>query len=99
MSATIRLAADGRPLAGTREYGSAVRARLEEALRTADAVTLDLAGVEDMTPSFADECFGRLSEQMGADVTLAKVSLVNAERHRSLISAVIRRRLHAAAAH
>gem|GEM_PF-5785033 len=47
-----------------------------------------------MTPSFADECFGKLVERMGRDAFKEKVRLIGAaETIRILINTVMARRL------
>jgi len=51
-----------------------------------------------MTPSFADETFGRLSEALRADVTAGRVRVINGEKFSSLITAVVRIRLQRALA-
>lgn len=66
---------------------------IQEALRDSDNVVVDLQGIEDMTPSFADECFGKLSEAAGRDITAGSVQIENGAAFMSLISAVIRVRL------
>ncbi len=48
-----------------RETGLAIRAELALLLVDGATVEVDLDGVEDMTPSVADECFGKLAERMG----------------------------------
>lgn len=97
MTRTIR-PADRKTFAGSRDFGIEVRTRIEESLRDGHSVVVDLAGIEDMTPSFADECFGKLSEELGTDVTEGRISVTNGEQFRSLISAVTRVRLQRRAA-
>jgi hypothetical protein len=41
-----------------------VRSTLEGALRNSHRLVIDGAGVETMSPSFADECFGRLTAEL-----------------------------------
>ena len=91
--------ADTKPFAGSRDFGILIRKQIEHALGEGEQVVLDLAGVEDMTPSFADECLGRLSEERREDVTEHTVRVVSGEKFRPLISAVIRIRLQRALAH
>jgi hypothetical protein len=45
---------------GTRILGSKVRSQIESALSDNQFVTFDLTGVDTMSHSFADECFGKL---------------------------------------
>ncbi len=94
---TIR-PADRKSFAGSRDFGIEIRTRIQEALNEGRRVELDLSGVEDMTPSFADECFGKLSEELGSDVTERSVRVVNGDQFRQLISAVTRIRLQRALA-
>jgi len=48
-----------------RETGLAVRAELATMLAIGGIVEVDLDGVEDITPSVADECFGKLAVRLG----------------------------------
>ena len=52
----------------TREMGLAVRADLATRLLRFEKVIVDLDGVADLTPSVADEAFGKLAEGLGHDV-------------------------------
>ena len=84
--------ADEKTFAGTRDFGIAIRARIAERLGEGERAIVHLKGVEDMTPSFADECFGKLSEQHSQDIR-ELIELRNAEPFRQLIDAVVRMRL------
>lgn len=84
--------ADRKAFAGSRDFGIQVRQLIKDGLAHG-VVHVDLGGLEDMTPSFADECFGKLSEERNEDVTEGAVVLENGDRFRSLISAVTRIRL------
>jgi STAS-like domain of unknown function (DUF4325) len=88
--------AERKQFAGSRDFGIEIRTRIQEAFDEGRRVVLDLTGIEDMTPSFADECFGKLSEQLGEDVTERGVRIVNGDQFRSLINAVTRIRLQRA---
>lgn len=44
-----------------RDQGASMRAQIENLRFAADVVCVDLDGVEMMTPSFADEAFGRIA--------------------------------------
>ena len=55
------------PQLSTRENGRAARNFILDAIRVADVVEVDLSGIL-VTPSFADECFGRIAEEFGRDV-------------------------------
>lgn len=48
-----------------RETGLAIRAELATLLVDGTLVEVDLDGVDDITPSVADECFGKLAVRMG----------------------------------
>lgn len=90
--------AERKSFAGSRDFGIAIKAVIKDALDEGKQVTVDLAGIEDMTPSFADECFGKLSEEFGEDVTERHIHVINGEQFRPLISAVTRIRLQRSAA-
>lgn len=49
----------------TRELGIAIRADIATILSSGSKVKISLEGIEDITPSVADECFGKLAESMG----------------------------------
>lgn len=57
---TIHLADELGPDISGRSRGEAVRASVEAGV---DEVVFDCAGVESMSPSFADEVFGKLAAQ------------------------------------
>ncbi len=90
--------AERKSFAGSRDFGIEIKTLIKEALEEGKRVTVDLSGVEDMTPSFADECFGKLSEEMREDVTERGVRVINGDQFKSLINAVIRIRLQRALA-
>jgi hypothetical protein len=48
-----------------RETGLAIRAELATLLVDGTVVEVDLDGVDDITPSVADECFGKLAARLG----------------------------------
>lgn len=52
----------GNALVG-RTHGELVRERIEQALESGETVVVDFDGVEFMSPSFADEVFGKLPEE------------------------------------
>lgn len=45
---------------GTRVLGQKLRLEIEESLRNGDFITFDFKGVNMVSHSFADECFGKL---------------------------------------
>lgn len=81
----------------TRAQGARVRERLVKshtALREGERLSIDLSGVKTMTPSFADECLGKLAERLGAEIFRATVTLIGANNIiRVLINSVLSHRL------
>jgi hypothetical protein len=67
---TIHLGESGPDLSG-RALGESIRGSIDPG---APSVVFDCADVESMSPSFADEVFGKLSEQPGHP----SVQIVNA---------------------
>lgn len=84
----------------TRAQGEKIRARIEElldGLPAGDRVVVDLSDVQVMTPSFADECLGKLAERLGAAKFREAIRLTGAdETNRTLVNAVLSERLSAA---
>lgn len=56
----IRLAEELGPFPAGRPIGEELRARIEHELRNGDKVVIDFAGIEAVSPSFADELFAKL---------------------------------------
>ncbi len=83
----------------TRAQGEKVRARIEElldGLPVGDRVVVDLSDIQVMTPSFADECLGKLGERLGAARFRQVIKLTGAdETNRTLVNAVLSERLSA----
>ncbi len=66
----------------TRRQGELVRERLVKELKSLDLtckLRIDCSGVSEMTPSFADECFGKLLQYVGAYSFRSRISLVGAD--------------------
>lgn len=40
--------------------GASIRAVIHEAFRSSSRIVIDFVGIKTITPSFADECFGKL---------------------------------------
>lgn len=83
---------------GTRERGALVRQAVERALagQPEAPVTIDLGGVERISPSFADECFGKLALDLGSDQTSRRLRFANADRNiAEMVLYAIRNRLSA----
>ena len=55
----------GAVLAG-RQPATEIREEVERLVRSGEAVTVDLEGIVTMSPSFADELFGKLAANVGA---------------------------------
>lgn len=64
-SSVIRLADTYGPVLTGRHLATGIRTEVEELLRHEDHVTIDLRGVEAMSPSFADEILGKLQVSGG----------------------------------
>ena len=81
----------------TRRQGELVRERLvklHKEMGPGDSITLDFAGVDIMSPSFADECFGKFAERIGAQNFRSFVLLIGANTTiRPLINAVLSERI------
>ena len=45
---------------GTRSLGQEIRFQIENSLQNGEFVTFDFEGVDSVSHSFADECFGKL---------------------------------------
>lgn len=77
----------------TREAGTAVRADLAGYLAAGNRVVVSLDGVSDITPSVADEAFGKLAEVIGFDSFSEQVSFEGgASVVRRLVEFVIKTR-------
>ena len=81
----------------SRESGLMVRAELATLLADGSTVEVDLDGIEDITPSVADECFGKLAVRLGEEKfrTRVKIRGGSAILHR-LVDFVVRTRLREA---
>ncbi|MFH1059233.1 MAG: STAS-like domain-containing protein [Pseudomonadota bacterium] len=73
----IRLNKYGAVLS-TRDLGSDIRRDIEIALDRDNRVTVSFYGLEVITPSFVDECFGHLLLKMGPEVFKRKIRLTQA---------------------
>ena len=89
----IRLLDHGRQLI-TRQEGSQVRSRILNLLEKNEVIFVDFAGIELITPSFADECLGMLAVRLGGDAFKARVRLRGAAKGtKHLIAVVLANRL------
>ncbi len=65
-----------------------------ERLDVDHTLVIDFNGVDTMTPSFADECFGKLAEKIGVERFRKAISLVGAdETIKTLVNSVLALRL------
>ena len=81
----------------TRDQGSALRGQVLQRLGTSRSVILDLTQVDALSPSFADELFGGLETEMGADFKRrVRISCPKPEWKRLIASALGHRRREAA---
>ncbi|HET6428018.1 MAG TPA: STAS-like domain-containing protein [Phycisphaerae bacterium] len=71
----------------------ALLGRLGE-LNEGDVLEVDFEGVGHMTPSFADECFGKLAVDVGRETIGTRLRLINANAPvRAVVNTVITNRL------
>jgi STAS-like domain of unknown function (DUF4325) len=70
----MQLADEHGVVLGGRVLGEQIRAEVVRQVRAGGTVVLDLAGVEAISPSFADEIFGKLPAEVGDGVEFANVS-------------------------
>jgi len=81
------------PYLGSRQIAVHARARLAEIIDGDKTAVADAEGVAVMTPSFADECFGGLLDQLGEERFRSSVKIDNLnESCRLLVEAVLQRR-------
>lgn len=82
----------------TRRQGDLVRKSLEKTLAglaPADRLRISLAGIGTMTPSFADECFGKLLLSLGESHFRSRIVLSEADEvTRTLLNVVLSKRAH-----
>ncbi|OWY73076.1 hypothetical protein B7486_01645 [cyanobacterium TDX16] len=96
MTRTFRVADQG-VRGHSRDQGERVRKRILEILGNLSPIeqlVIDLSGLSRMTPSFADECLGKLAEQLGGEKFRNQIRLRGAEGStRILVNAVLAKRL------
>ncbi|WP_198034216.1 STAS-like domain-containing protein [Acidihalobacter ferrooxydans] len=68
----------------TRAMGALVREKLLLDLSRHDKVVLDMGDIQ-MSPSFADECFGFLIVDLGLDTIRHRLSFVGADRQAKIL--------------
>lgn len=64
-SKPVRLADRYGAVLNGRSLGESIRGKAMDHVRRGEAVVLDLDGVEAVSPSFADEIFGKLQAEAG----------------------------------
>lgn len=67
---------DWGPILSTRGLGEELRALIMDAARD-NMVEVDFSGIDSLSHSFADECFGKMIETMGLKEFKARISLRN----------------------
>lgn len=70
---------------GTRELGKKIRSQAVSFFANDGKVVFDFSGVELVSNSFADECFGKLIVEHGLEVTKSKTTFFNANETVSLV--------------
>ncbi|HJV80164.1 STAS-like domain-containing protein [Noviherbaspirillum sp.] len=87
---------DIAPDLSTRPVGIQARERLLQMLQDYDSVEVDFLSLS-LTPSFADECIGRLAAEIGLNEFKKRVKLTNvSESSKPLVKHVILTRCSAA---
>ncbi|MDP9750369.1 MULTISPECIES: STAS-like domain-containing protein [Thermoanaerobacter] len=90
----LKLNAFGDILLG-RELGKKVRDSIKDMLSKENKLIIDCYGVKGTSQSFADECFGRLVEEMGLENFKVKIKIQNAEPEiQSIIKYTVISRVH-----
>lgn len=62
---------------GTRRLGKNIRDLISQKIQTEALIVFDFDGVELISNSFADECFGKLIEQFGLEFVKSKTTFKN----------------------
>lgn len=70
----MRLAEKHGEVLGGRILGEEIREDVVRMVKAGEAVVIDLDGVQAVSPSFADEIFGKLPLEAGAQVEFVNVS-------------------------
>lgn len=68
----------GFDFVGSRGAGEIIRRKMKPVLDKKEEVTLDFAGIDQVTQSFIDEFFGIFIRAFGIEYIRGKVKLVNA---------------------
>lgn len=86
--AHVRLVELHGPVLSGRTTAIELRARLRDELDATGIIELDFSDVETMSPSFADELFGRFVLEVGED----RVRLTNLNPHLVAVADIVSRR-------
>lgn len=70
----IRLVDEFGPVLAGRGRATQMRQRIERLARSGKAIVVDLEGVEAISPSFADELFGKLPVAIGERISFQGTS-------------------------
>ncbi|HEB60214.1 MAG TPA: DUF4325 domain-containing protein [Phycisphaeraceae bacterium] len=93
---TFRLLDHGEVFS-SRDTGTLIRSKIMSLFNQLDSnavLVIDISEVTTLTPSFADECFGRLVSKVGLDVFRKKFRFkVIRDEHKVLINTVVRNRI------
>lgn len=83
MCETVKLkVAKWGTMPSTRKAGEEIRKAIVESInRGASLVEIDFSGVESISWSFADECFGVLWQSNLSDILESRLRLINADEH------------------
>lgn len=88
---------DAAPALVTRKMGATVREQIAQLARDVPddvRIIIDLTGIDVLTPSFADECLGRLVSELGLRDFQHRFRVeTDREEWKSLVNSVVRNRL------
>jgi hypothetical protein len=80
----IKFADFGETL-GTRKLGESIRNEVETQIRLGNKTIFDFNGVDLISNSFADECFGKLVEHFGMEIIKSKTTFANTNSKVSMV--------------
>jgi hypothetical protein len=70
---------------GTRALGHEIRQKILNNIELEDKIVFDFQGIDIISNSFADECFGKLIEACGLEATKQKTTFANANSDVALV--------------
>ncbi|MBN1812558.1 MAG: DEAD/DEAH box helicase [Anaerolineae bacterium] len=92
--------ADWSKVLGTRLLGEQIRKHIEQLLEQGEPVKLDFTGIEAASPSFVDECVGKLFLERGQEEMEGRLTVAGASPDtQALIRRMIRERLREKRSH